>query len=84
MTGVVFSRKLCLCGGERLYAGWQGHGHKREGDEGFGESEGVAVYYVASPPRLRKSSDSRSPLSVSITTLQYPTYFPLAKESKRP
>ena len=32
MTIVAFSRKVCLCGGGRLYAGWERHGHE-EGDE---------------------------------------------------
>ncbi len=39
MTGVVSSRKRCLCGGERWYVGWQGHWYEREGDEGFGRAK---------------------------------------------
>lgn len=39
MTRVAFSRKLCLCGRECLYAGWERRGHERKG--GFRESEGV-------------------------------------------
>lgn len=30
MTSVPFSRKLCLCGRERLYAGWERRGHEKE------------------------------------------------------
>ncbi len=30
MTSVPFSRKLCLCGRERLYAGWERREHEKE------------------------------------------------------
>ena len=70
MTIVAFSGKVCLCGGGRLHAGWERHGHERKGDEGFGRAR---EWFIGRRPLFdyEKCEPSLARYLLS-TTIQYP------------
>lgn len=83
MTTAASSRKQCMCGRERLYAGREGVGMRRK-ETRVSESEGVVVYYVCPLFDYEKARTVISPLPVQYndTTLPYATTFLSRKNRK--